>query len=67
MGFDLDSKLVTQINLGKSHIVDISDIELSAIIQSGKYQATKTASDIMGSAIAVIAVPTPLNEDREPD
>ena len=67
VGFDLDSKLVTQINLGKSHIVDISDIELSAIIQSGKYQATKNASDIMGSAIAVIAVPTPLNEDREPD
>jgi UDP-N-acetyl-D-glucosamine dehydrogenase len=67
VGFDLNSKLVTNLNSGKSHIEDVSDIELAAIIQSGKYQATGNASAIKGSTIAVIAVPTPLDKNREPD
>jgi len=67
VGFDLNSKLVSNLNSGKSHIEDISDTELLSKIQSGKYRATENPKDISGAEIAVIAVPTPLNKNREPD
>ncbi len=67
VGFDLNSQLVSNLKLGKSHIEDISDIELSAIVKSGSYFPTDNAANIVGSEIAVIAVPTPLTENREPD
>jgi UDP-N-acetyl-D-glucosamine dehydrogenase len=67
VGFDLNSKLVSNLNSGKSHIEDISDTELLSKIQSGKYRATENPKDISGAEIAVIAVPTPLSKNREPD
>jgi UDP-N-acetyl-D-glucosamine dehydrogenase len=67
VGFDLNSKLVSDLNSGKSHIEDIPDNELAKIIQSGSYIATSNPEEIGGAQIAVIAVPTPLNENREPD
>jgi UDP-N-acetyl-D-glucosamine dehydrogenase len=36
-------------------------------IAYGKYKATNTPSDLSGSEIVVICVPTPLNEKRKPD
>jgi UDP-N-acetyl-D-glucosamine dehydrogenase len=67
VGFDLNSELVSDLNSGKSHIEDISSTELSAITQLSKYRATENPEDINGAEIAVIAVPTPLNKNREPD
>jgi len=67
VGFDLNPKLVSDLNLGKSHIEDIPDSELAKIIQSGCYVATNNSEEIAEAQIAVIAVPTPLNENREPD
>ena len=67
VGFDLNSELVSDLNSGKSHIEDISSTELSAIIQLSKYRATENPEDINRAEIAVIAVPTPLNKNREPD
>ena len=67
VGFDLNSELVSDLNSGKSHIEDITSTELSAIIQLSKYRATENPEDINRAEIAVIAVPTPLNKNREPD
>jgi len=67
VGFDLNSKLVLSLNSRKSHIEDISDNELAEISQSGSYVATNNPEDISGAEIAVIAVPTPLDKNREPD
>jgi UDP-N-acetyl-D-glucosamine dehydrogenase len=67
VGFDLNSKIVTDLNLGISHIEDIDSTVLSNWISSGKYRATSTPSDFAQSEIAIIAVPTPLDENREPD
>jgi len=67
VGFDLNSRLVSDLNSGISHIEDISDNELAEIIQSGSYSATNNPEDITGAEIAVIAVPTPLDDNREPD
>jgi UDP-N-acetyl-D-glucosamine dehydrogenase len=66
-GFDMNSALVEQLNAGKSHIEGVESQLLGELIKSGKYRATSKASDIRGSEIVVIAVPTPLDKDRKPD
>jgi UDP-N-acetyl-D-glucosamine dehydrogenase len=67
IGFDLNSKIVTDLNSGISHIEDIDSKVLSKWISSGSYTATSNPSDFAQSEIAIIAVPTPLDENREPD
>jgi UDP-N-acetyl-D-glucosamine dehydrogenase len=67
IGFDLNSKTVSSLNLGISHIEDVDSTLLSKWISSGNYRATSIPSDFTQSEIAIIAVPTPLNEKREPD
>jgi len=67
IGFDLNSKIVSDLNSGVSHIEDIDSKILASWISSGKYRATSIASDFAESEIAIIAVPTPLDEKREPD
>ena len=67
IGFDLNAKIVTDLNSGISHIEDIESGVLSKAISSGKYRATSNPTDFAQSEIAIIAVPTPLDENREPD
>jgi UDP-N-acetyl-D-glucosamine dehydrogenase len=67
IGFDLNSKIVSDLNSGVSHIEDIDSNLLAKWISTGKYYATSIPSDFAQSEIAIIAVPTPLDEKREPD
>ena len=67
IGFDLNSKVVANLNLGISHIEDVDSTELSKWISTGNYRASLAPSDFAQSEIAIIAVPTPLDDNREPD
>jgi len=67
VGFDVNDDLVAALNAGKSHIEGISNSSLSAFIASGTYKASTDASVINGCDVIVIAVPTPLDEARNPD
>lgn len=67
VGFDLNSALVADLNSGKSHIEGVSGKELEKRIKSGNYRASSIGSDISNSEIIVIAVPTPLDKNRNPD
>jgi UDP-N-acetyl-D-glucosamine dehydrogenase len=67
VGIDLNSELVTQLNLGISHIEGVHSSDLASAISRGSYRATTNGSDIAGSEIVVIAVPTPLDANREPN
>ena len=67
IGFDLNSKLTDSLNQGISHIGDISDQDLVTSISNGSYRATSDPSEFADAEIAVIAVPTPLDEGRKPD
>jgi UDP-N-acetyl-D-glucosamine dehydrogenase len=67
IGFDVNDQLVSTLNAGTSHIEGISDASLSAVIASGAYKASTDASVIDGCDVIVIAVPTPLDEARNPD
>ena len=67
IGFDLNEVIVDNLNSGKSHISDISDSELNQFLANGKYRASSNPIDLEDVDIAVIAVPTPLSEERKPD
>jgi UDP-N-acetyl-D-glucosamine dehydrogenase len=67
VGFDLNVKIVAQLNKGISHIEGVDSKDIKDAIYAGNYKATADAADIAGSDIVVIAVPTPLDVNRKPD
>jgi len=67
LGFDVKESLVKQLRAGKSHIEGISDVALAGLIATGTYVASSDPSVLEGSDVIVIAVPTPLDKERNPD
>ena len=67
IGFDVNADLVAQLNAGKSHIEGISDSQLARFVSVGTFTAITDPSVLEGSDVIVIAVPTPLDSDRNPD
>jgi UDP-N-acetyl-D-glucosamine dehydrogenase len=67
VGFDNNSKIVNQLNKGNSHIEGVESSTLHNWIEAGRYRATNRGSDIADVDLVVIAVPTPLTKDRNPD
>lgn len=64
IGYDTNIELVAQLSKGKSHVEGISD---SDVVGLNNYKPTSDPNEITGSDVVVIAVPTPLNEDRKPE
>jgi len=67
VGFDINQDLVDHLKSGNSHIEGISDSHLAGFISSGLFTASTEPSVLEGSDVIVIAVPTPLDNDRNPD
>ncbi len=67
VGFDSNQKIVDQLNLGHSHIEGVESALLEKLIKSGRYRASSQGRDIQDCDIIVIAVPTPLTSERNPD
>jgi UDP-N-acetyl-D-glucosamine dehydrogenase len=67
VGFDMNQKIVDLLNAGQSHIEGVESEVIQKWITSGRYKATTNASEISEADIVVIAVPTPLTRDRQPD
>ena len=67
VGFDLDVEKTNSLNNGISHVEDISNESLKKSIASGHYKATSDAKELATITVAIIAVPTPLDADRNPD
>jgi len=67
VGFDNNSKIVEQLNKGISHIEGVEGSTMQKLIKAGQYYATSRGSDIADADLVVIAVPTPLTNDRKPD
>lgn len=67
LGIDnLDAK-VDQINLGISPIEDVTDAKLKLALSTSSYRATTDFSLVSSASVIVICVPTPLDENLEPD
>jgi len=67
IGFDNNKKIVDQLNSGISHIEGVESSVLQKWIKAGRYRATTSGLDFANAEIVVIAVPTPLTKDRQPD
>ena len=67
IGFDANDGLVTNLNSGKSHIEGVTNEALAGFVSSGAYKATTDTAFLEGCDVIVIAVPTPLDDKRNPD
>jgi UDP-N-acetyl-D-glucosamine dehydrogenase len=67
VGFDNNQRIVDQLNSGISHIEGVESSVLQKWIKAGRYRATSSGSDISDLDLVLIAVPTPLSKDRQPD
>ncbi len=67
IGLDNNPIIVDQLNRGISHIEGVESDQLKRLIKGGNYIATNLGSDISDADLVVIAVPTPLTTNREPD
>ena len=67
VGFDNNQRIVDQLNSGISHIEGVESAALKKWIDAGRYCATVNGLEIADADIVVIAVPTPLTKERQPD
>lgn len=67
VGFDTNADTVQRLNNGISHIEGVDSSRLTYAISSGNYIATNDPTELSDANIVIIAVPTPLNANREPD
>jgi UDP-N-acetyl-D-glucosamine dehydrogenase len=64
---DVVDRIVNAINRGESHIQDVPSERLKPLVDSGAITATTDAVAVRDADAIVIAVPTPLSPQREPD
>jgi UDP-N-acetyl-D-glucosamine dehydrogenase len=62
VAYDIDETRVKRLLTGQSYIEDISDQDLSAVLEAGTLHPSCEARTCAGFDVAVIAVPTPLRE-----
>lgn len=66
-GFDVVKARAAQLNRGESYIGDIPNERLLPLTASGHFHATHDFSVLAAQDAIIIAVPTPLNQTRDPD
>jgi UDP-N-acetyl-D-glucosamine dehydrogenase len=64
---DLDAARVDAINRGESHVEDVPDSDLRPLAEAGLLAATTDYDAVRETDAILIAVPTPLTRNREPD
>jgi UDP-N-acetyl-D-glucosamine dehydrogenase len=64
---DIQQSVVDGINRGESHIEDVRSEDLKRLVDAGLIAATTDFGIVAAAAAVVIAVPTPLSPQREPD
>lgn len=66
VGYDVDARRVKSLAAGESYVEDVSSARLSRALELGTYQVSDLARDCGGFDVAVVTVPTPL-QDGAPD
>jgi UDP-N-acetyl-D-glucosamine dehydrogenase len=67
IGIDSSKEKVDGINAGRSHIDDVTAGQLRTLIEHRRLTATQDYQAASASDVAIIAVPTPIDEYRVPD
>jgi UDP-N-acetyl-D-glucosamine dehydrogenase len=64
---DVQASVVEALNRGESHIEDVSDERLGALVHNGTLVVTTDYEQVKQAHAILIALPTPLSRQREPD
>ena len=67
LGFDVSERVVDGLNVGHSHVKDISDAQLQEALAAGRFEATGDMSRLGEPDAVSICVPTPLSKFKDPD
>ena len=66
-GFDVDESKVSEINAGRSYILDVKTEEVASNVNAGRLRATTDMSTLAEMDVVDICVPTPLRKTKDPD
>ncbi len=64
---DVSQEVVDSLNRGESHIIDIPSKEFAPLVREGRIRATTDYNELRRADAILIALPTPLSKQREPD
>ena len=67
LGFDVQQKVVDGLNARRSHVKDVSDAQLQAVVDAGRFSATTDMLRLAEPDAVSICVPTPLSKFKDPD
>jgi len=67
IGFDIDEKKVDALKKKKSYIKHISKNCIKKMIESSRFNATVDFSKLIETDCIIVAVPTPLDKNHQPD
>ncbi|HET9195477.1 MAG TPA: nucleotide sugar dehydrogenase [Vicinamibacterales bacterium] len=66
-GFDVDESKVSELNAGRSYILDVRSEDVANCVNAGKLRATTEMSKLGEMDAVDICVPTPLRKTKDPD
>ncbi|MEQ7011415.1 nucleotide sugar dehydrogenase, partial [Actinopolymorpha sp. B17G11] len=66
VGLDVSDRVIAGLSSGRSHVDDICDADIAAILAAG-FTVTSDEAVLATAETVVICVPTPLDEDGGPD
>jgi UDP-N-acetyl-D-glucosamine dehydrogenase len=64
---DVLEDVVAALNSGESHILDVPSERLAPLVEQGLIRATTSYEELREAEAVLIALPTPLSEQREPN
>ncbi len=64
---DIDAERVEAINRGESHVEDVPSQTLAALLEAETLSATTSYDAVRDTDAIIVALPTPLSANREPD
>jgi UDP-N-acetyl-D-glucosamine dehydrogenase len=67
VGLEINHEIAKRLVLGESHIEGIKSADLKQFISAGTYLCVEDPAELASAEIVIITVPTPLDDDRNPD
>lgn len=67
IGYDINESLIADLLVGSTYVPGIDPKKLKELIKSGAYLPTNDFTDVQGAELIILAVPTPLDQERNPD
>ncbi len=67
VGLEINHNIAKRLALGESHIEGITSADLKEFISAGTYLCVENPAELANAEIVIITVPTPLDDDRNPD